>query len=73
MKLEVHRKENYSVEDPIKFTINIPVWNIRMLGSNEEDEIYWFYITTDKGYTYYISKEDFIRVEKAISHIEGAE
>ncbi len=73
MKLEVRRKENYSMRDPIKFTINIPVWNIRTLGSNEEDEIYWFYITTDTDHTYYISKEDFIRVEKAISHIEGVE
>lgn len=71
MKLEVHRRENCSMSDPIKFTINIPVWNIRMLGSNEEDEIYWFDITTDTDHTYYISKEDFIRVEKAISHIEG--
>lgn len=73
MKLEVHRRENYSVSDPIKFTINIPVWNIRMLGSNEEDELYWFDLTTDTKHTYYISKEDFIRVEKAISHIEGVE
>lgn len=71
MKLEVYRKENYSMSDPIKITINIPVWNIRMLGSNEEDKIYWFDITTDEIHTYYISKEDFIRVEKAISHIEG--
>lgn len=73
MKLEVRRRENYSMEEPIIFTINIPVWNIYMLGSNEEDEIYWFYLTTEKGYTYYISKEDFIMVEKAISHIEGVE
>ena len=73
MKLEVRRKENYSMSDLIKFTANIPVWNIRMLGSNEEDEIYWFEITTDTDHTYYISKEDFIRVEKAISHIEGIE
>ena len=71
MKLEVYRKENYSMSDPIKFTINIPVWNIQKLCSNEEDEIYWFEITTDTDHTYYISKEDFIRVEKAISHIEG--
>ena len=73
MKLEVRRKENYSMRDPIKLTINIPVWNIRKMGSVEEDELYWFDTTTDTGYTYYISKEDFIRVEKAISHIEGVE
>ena len=73
MKLEVHRKENYSMSDPVKLTINIPVWHIRRLGSDEEDELYWFDLTTDTGYTYYISKEDFIRVEKAISHIEGGE
>ena len=73
MKLDVTRTEKYSSESPIKFTTNIPVWNIFMLGSNEEDEIYWFDLTTDTHYTYYISKEDFIRVEKAISHIEGVE
>ena len=71
MKLEVYRKEKYSMDDPINRTINIPVWNIRMLGSNEEEGLYWFDITTDESHTYYISKKDFIRVEKAISHIEG--
>ena len=71
MKLEVRRRENYSMEEPRIFTINIPVWNIYMLGSNEEDDIYWFDIINDTRHTYYISKEDFIRVEKAISHIEG--
>ena len=73
MKLEVYRKENYSMDDPIKFTINIPVWNIRTMRSNEEDGFYWFDIINDKNHTYYISKEDFMRVEKAISHIEGVE
>lgn len=71
MKLEVRRRDIYSMEDPIKFTINIPVWNIHMLGSNEEDGFYWFDIINETNHTYYISKEDFIRVEAAISHIEG--
>jgi len=54
-----------------KYKAHIPVWNIKQLYCNEEDDVCWFELMGEEDYGYFISKEDFVRIGTAISKMEG--
>ena len=54
-----------------KYCAQIPVWNIKQLWHNKEDDVYCFELMGEEDFVYIISKEDFLKISVAISKMEG--